>query len=373
MKPVRILHEVVIMDRGGIETMIMNHYRKINREKIQFDFLVHRSEKGEYDDEIKNLGGKIYVLPKFNPFKIYKYKKSLNSFFKKQNKYSIIHSHYNALAMFTLRSAMKNGVSVRIAHSHLAFPKLNHQTPIYWYARRKINLFCTKKFACSENAGSWLFGEKNYNDFSVFKNAICTDKFIFNKDIRKKYRKTLNLDGKFVIGNVGRFHPSKNHSFILKIFKKIYKKNKNSVLLLIGDGNDKQKLINEAKNLEIDHVVFFLGVRSDVSEILQAMDVFLFPSIFEALPVTLIEAQAAGLKTIVSDTITEEVKISDLVEFVSLNKEAEVWAKKVLKYEKGYNRIDASKYILQAGYDVDENTRLLEKFYLNEIKAVSKF
>lgn len=366
MEPIRVLHVVAIMDRGGLETMIMNHYREIDRSKIQFDFLVHRSEKGVFDDEIRKLGGRIYYLPRFNPFSIRRYNNELDRFFKKNNEYKIVHAQYNALSMWCLRAAWKHGVPVRIAHSHLAFPKLNYQSPIYWYARKKINKYCNHRFACSKEAAEWLYSKEFASQAIIFNNAIPLEKFIYNEDIRLKTRDKLNLNDKIVLGHVGRFNPSKNHQFLLKVFYEVYKKNPNSHLILVGDGTEKSKLIDITEKLNIEKNVSFLGVRDDVADIMQAMDIFVFPSLFEALPVTLVEAQASGLRNIVSNSLTKDICFTNLIDFISLDESVEIWANQILKYSNNYERKNMYENIKASGYDVKENAKWLENFYIEQ-------
>lgn len=367
MKIQRILHVVAIMNRGGLETMIMNHYRKLDRTKFQFDFLVHRREEGVFDEEIKSLGGRIYYLPKFNPLKIWSYNNALEKFFNNNDGYKIVHSHYNALSMWVLRAAKEHRVPVRIAHSHLAYPKFNHQTPIYWYARQKINRYCNFKFACSKDAGDWLFGNNNSSEVIIFKNAIPLDKFIYNPNVRDIVRDNLKLSNKYVLGHVGRFHPSKNHKFLIKFFHEVHKRDKSAHLVLIGDGSEKEKIKSMAREFDIEKNVSFLGIREDVAEIMQAMDVFVFPSKFEALPVTLVEAQASGLRVIASDTLTSEIAFTDSLTFKPLDSGPTDWADEIL-YEKNKSvRKNAFQDIKRSGYDIEENIAFLTKFYTDSI------
>ena len=199
------------------------------------------------------------------------------------------------------------------------------------------------------------------------KNAIDTNKFIYNKDIRRQKRKELNIENKFVVGHVGRFHPQKNHDFIIDIFKELNEKRKNSVLLLVGDGELRQSIENKVKELNLLDKVIFTGVRDDIPELLQSMDVFVFPSLYEGLPVTLIEAQATGLPCIVSDTITHEAIISSNIQSVSLQKSAEEWADKILLIDNGSNRENAAIEIINSGFDVNEIAKMLIDFYLHHM------
>lgn len=365
MEPIRVLHVVAIMNRGGLESMIMNHYRQIDRTKIQFDFLVHRTEKGIFDDEIRDLGGDIYYLPRFNPLKNNTYNKALDEFFEKMN-YKIVHAHYNALSMWSLRSAEKKGVPVRIAHSHLAYPNFNYQTPIWWYGMSKINDYCNYRFGASKDALDWLFGKQHSKQGIVFKNAIKLKEYIFDKDTRTRMRKELNVEGKIVIGHVGRFHPSKNHQFIVKVFKKLVDHDSSYHLVLVGDGPEKEKIQELVNELNISKNASFLGVREDVSDILQAMDLFIFPSLFEALPVTLIEAQASGLPVFTSDNITKEVSISNLVKYLPLEQYVDDWVTEIFNHGKNLKRNNMSEIIKTSGYDVEANAKWLENFYITK-------
>lgn len=365
----RILHIVTTMNAGGIETMIMNLYRNINRDSIQFDFLVHRKEEGFYDKEIKNLGGKIYFLGRFNS--LFKYNNRLIDFLNSKD-YSIIHSHINQYSYFPLKVAKKANIPIRISHSH-QYLKTNKtvkrfRIPIIYYCRNRLRDLYTHGFACSEQAGRWLFGKDA--SFKVINNSIDAKAFIYNEEIAKNKKEELGLSENFVIGHIGNFSPVKNYPFILKIFKKVVGKNSKAKLMLIGDHLKNPEIKNRVSELGMGNSVLFMGVRSDIPELLQAMDVFLFPSITEGLPVSMIEAQAAGLPCIMSDSITDEVKITNLVKTLSLNKTAEFWAEEILKYYTGFERKNTFKQICESGYDVKENTKKLEMQYKNMYEQV---
>src|SRR5690606_33664746 len=313
--PIRILQILTIMNRGGAESMIMNYYRNIDRTKIQFDFLLHRKEKGAFDEEILSLGGKIYKLDPIHPLTYQKYKQNLEEFFKKHSEYSIIHSHINALSFIVLGVAKKTGIKVRISHSHTAiqsevilniFKKGVERTTmmkefIQHLLRQKVRRASTHNFACSKKAGQWLFGETG--DFIIINNAIDTSKFIFNPDLKRTIKESLKLSNKRIIGHVGRFSEEKNHFFLIEIFKEILMIENDYHLVLIGGGNLTLKVKKLVDDLNISDKVSFLGIRDDIPNLLQAMDAFVFPSIYEGLPVTLIEAQASGLKIFASKNI----------------------------------------------------------------------
>ncbi|WP_026679376.1 glycosyltransferase family 1 protein [Fictibacillus gelatini] len=368
-KPIRILHVFGRLDRGGAETMIMNLYRNIDRSKIQFDFIIHTNEKCDYNDEIFSLGGKVYSIPRYTGKNHFIYKKVWKNFFKKHPEYKIIHGHMRSTAAIYLKIAKKNGL-ITIAHSHSTSSGTGLLSIIKNTLQYPIRYIANYRFSCSEAAGIWLFGKKGCRseNFYILNNAIDTKKFIFNETIRIKKRKEFQIEGKFVIGHIGRFHAAKNHEFLVEIFKMIHDKNKNTVLMLVGDGSNRQVIEKKVQDLGLIDSVIFAGVRSDIPELLQAMDVFVFPSLFEGLPVSVIEAQAAGLPCIISKQITPEVKVSDLVTSISLREPPEHWAKIVLSHSEGYDRGNIYSEIVKAGYDIKHTSKWLQKFYLENRK-----
>lgn len=366
-KPIRILHVVTSMNAGGIENMLMNLYRNIDRNKIQFDFLVHRRAKGFFDDEILSLKGRIYYVRPLSVVNIFSYYKDLNQFLNQYNYYKIIHSHISVWSYLILSIAKKNKIPIRIAHSHESHKTLwEHKLtriPLIWSLRKMINRPLTHRLACAYDAGKWMFGKSV--DFKVINNAIDVSKFKFNSETAENIRREFNLEDSLVIGHVGNFSRPKNYPFILKVFKEITRHNGKVKLLLVGNHKRNPKIANEVAELKLQDKVVFTGLRNDVYNLYQAMDVFLFPSHNEGLPVTLVEAQAAGLKIFASDAITREVALTDDIEFLSLNKSTEDWAEEILK-SVPYNRKDNSKIIKDRGYDIVESAKWLENFYLNQ-------
>lgn len=358
---IRVLHVVTKMDAAGIETLIMNWYRNINRKKIQFDFLVHREDEGFYDKEILKLGGRIYRVPSINPFHHRKYINSLNDFFKRHKEYSIVHSHLNTYSMWPLRAAKKAGIPIRISHSHISNVPFDHKTLFRMYTKSKLTNYTTNNFACSMAAGKWLFG--NSEKITVINNAIDAEKYLFDKEIRMKIRKEMNIENNLVIGHVGRFAEQKNHNFLLDVFYEVHQINPNSKLILTGDGPLRSKIEGKIKKLNLENNVILTGVISDVNEIMQAFDIFILPSFYEGLGIVAIEAQAAGLPTIVSDTTPKEVFITDNISSLSLDKTPKEWAQYILSYKR--NRTwNAHQNIIEAGFDIYEETRKIEKFYI---------
>lgn len=360
-EPIRVLQVVTYMGRGGLETMLMNYYRNIDRNKVQFDFLTHRDERWDYDDEIESLGGKIYHLPKLNPFSK-SYLNALDKFFKEHKEYQIVHCHQDCLSGVVLKVAKKNGVRFTIAHAHSASQDKNLKYFIKVLAKKNIKKYSDKMFACGEEAGKWMFETDN---FEVLNNAIDTDLYTYNKEKADKVKKESGIENKFVIGHVGRFNYPKNHKFIIDVFNEVQKVKEDSVLMLVGDGDLRAEIEQKVQDLGLSDKVIFTGVRSDVNELMQGMDMFLFPSLYEGLPVTMVEAQASGLKCIISDKVPLECKMTENVEVVKLEESPQKWAKEVLKYEK-YERQNTKEEIVKANFDIKANAKYLQEFYLNK-------
>ena len=364
--PIRVLEIVTDMGRGGIETMLMNHYRQMDRTQVQLDFLTHRSKRAVYDDEIEEMGGKLYRLPPLNPVG-FNYQKQLKNFFAQHTEYRIVHSHLDCMAGVPLKAAKEFGVPVRIAHAHSSNQTKNSKYPIKLVYKNQITKYATDLFACGEAAGEWMFGGA---PFAVMHNAIDAGKFRYQPDLRECARKALipeMLDA-FVVGHVGSFWSPKNHLFLLDIFREIYKQEPNSVLLLVGTGGLMDEVREKAKSYGIENHVKLLGDRSDVFWVEQAMDVFVLPSLFEGLPVTMIEAQASSLPCFISEKVPIECKVTDLVTQISLKAAPAVWARKILD-SRNLPRRDTSAEIAQAGFDIRENAAWLQNFYLEQWKA----
>ncbi|NAS30162.1 glycosyltransferase [Flavobacteriaceae bacterium R38] len=377
-KPIRVLQVLTIMNLGGAETMIMNYYRNIDRTKVQFDFLLHRPERGAYDDEIEALGGIIYRLSPISPRNFFRYKKELKLFFEEHQEYKIIHSHLNSLSTFIL-NASKPIANTRISHSHIAInpirlsdffnPKLDFKTTlkdaIQVMLRRSVAKHATHYFACGKKAGNWMYGDNFDKKITIINNAIDALKFTYNSETAIEVKNKLAINENFVVGHIGRFNDQKNHFFLINIFKEIIKIKPNAVLVLIGEGGLKTKIEAEANRLGIKDAILFLGLRKDIPDILQSFDVFLFPSLYEGLPVTLIEAQASGLRIFASNTISKEVNFTGLVKFLSLKDTAEQWAQKLIE-NSNYNRENTYESVVNEGYDIMNNAKELENFYLSK-------
>lgn len=365
---IKILHVVSGLDGGGVETMLYNYYMNMDHSNIRFDFIVHDLNIGMLEEKFTELGCRIYhVTPKKISFI-----KNAKEIYKiiKEGDYDIVHSHQNTSSFLPLILAKIIKVNVRIAHSHVGYTKesIVQRTSRYPF-KLLTKLFSTDWFACSSIAGKWLFGNKRtIKDFFIIKNAIDLEKFKYNEDIRKAVRSELRWEDKFVIGNVARFYPEKNHTLLINIFKEIHTVCPNAVLALIGGEGQEEKIRNMVSSLGLTDNVKFLGVRNDVHRLMQAMDVFILPSKFEGFGMVFIEAQAASLKTYASNAVPNETKITDLIEYISLEKSAEFWAEKVLSTYGKNNRKQYNQSIYDSGFDIKSEASKLTKIYYRLLK-----
>lgn len=368
--PVRILHVIGIMNRGGAEAMIMNLYRHIDRNKVQFDFVESSSKSAIYDNEIKELGGRIYRCPQYRGKNHLAYVKWWYDFYNVHAKeYSAVHGHIGSTAAIYLDIAKRFGLFT-IAHSHNTNGNINFHEVLYGMYSYPTRYISDYFFACSEQAGIDRFGKRatgNVSRYRVLKNAIETQEFSFRLSTRDLVRKTFGMsDEEYVIGHVGRFVEQKNHAFLLEIFVELLKLDSKVKLFLVGDGSLRTQIEEKATKLGIADRIITTGVRSDVAELMQAMDVLVFPSKKEGLPVTLVEAQTAGLPCVISDRIPREVIITkDLVSIVSLKDTAKHWAQCVYA-QKAVIRKDRSTEVKDAGFDIHVTAKWLEDFYLEK-------
>ena len=356
----RIAQVVGKMNSGGVESVVLNYYKNIDRDKVQFDFIVDEDSTYIPQELIEELGGRIYIIPPYQH--LFSYIKTLIKLFK-TNKYSIVHSHINSLSIFPLCAAKIAKVKIRIAHSHSSSGNNEFKRNIIKYILRPFSkVFPNYFFACSNFAGKWLF--MTSGKVIILNNAIDTSKFSYNKEIRQYIREKENVEGKFVVGHVGRFVNQKNHEFLIDIFYEIYKKDKNTELLLFGDGPLRQNLEIKVKNLKLENNVKFMGIKQNINEYMQAMDVFLLPSFYEGLPVVGVEAQTSGLSCIFSTNVTKEAKLIEETIYIDLDKGAKYWAEQALKF-KETQRKDKSSLIAERGFDIKNEARKLQNYYLN--------
>jgi len=366
-EPMRVLQVLGRLNRGGAESMIMNLFRNVDREKVQFDFVIHTDKHCDFTDEVLSLGGRIYSAPRYNVKNHLVYKKWWNNFFREHPEYKVIHGHMYSIASIYLKIAKKYGL-VTISHSHTSSQKAGFNGVVKRIIQAPLKNIPDWLFACSDNAGRWLYGENigKRKNYILLKNAIETENYVYSTDVSKKIRNEFNIEDKFVMGHIGRMFPAKNHPYILEVFKVFHQKNLNSVLLLVGDGPSRKEIEERAEALGIKDKVIFTGVRGDVNEILQAMDCFVFPSFYEGLPVTVIEAQAASLPCFISDTITEEVCVTDLVTRHSIKDNPKIWVDKIQERTSSFKRVDKTKEIIDSGYDIKATSKWLQNFYIEK-------
>lgn len=363
---IKILHVVGKMDMAGLETLIMNFYRNIDRNCFQFDFIALSGQVGFYDEEIKRLGGNVfYPLEAFNWKKPGTFKKWFENIIRNGN-YQILHSHNGGAAPIILPIAKKYSIAT-IVHSHNTGEKNDSKIKKYI---RKISriysfLYVDVFMACSKEAGKYLFGNRN---FDIINNAIDTEKFIFNPETRLKIRNQLEIDNEFVVGVVGRLTYQKNPQAILDIMQKLTKQNNNCKLVWIGKGEMEDAIREEIAMRNLEDKILMLGAVDNVNEFLQAMDIFILPSFFEGLGIVAIESQATGLVTLCSDMVPQLAAVTELCRFVPLN-DMSVWVELI---ENEINcpteREDKSALIKLNGFDIVHETERLSSYYYDLCK-----
>lgn len=365
-KPKRILHVIGVMNRGGAETMIMNLYRNIDRTMVQFDFVENSFEHAAFDEEILSLGGRIFRCPHYNGKNHFTYVNWWKNFFDEHGTaFTAVHGHLGSTAVIYLSIAKKHGLYT-IAHSHntnhMSLSGLLYQA--YAYPTRYIADFF---FGCSVEAGISRYGKKVCacaDRFMVLNNAIDTELFAFREEVRSRMRRELDVDGKLVIGHVGRFAEQKNHKFLVQIFAAVHRRNPDAILLLVGDGPLRPEIEEQVRTAGVDSCVIFAGVQSNVCELYQAMDVMALPSLFEGKPFVIIEAQAAGLPCVISDKVPSECIITNkLVTIERLGQSPDSWAAHILQRVEE-PRVNHTHEITDKGYDIHETAKWLQGFYL---------
>lgn len=365
-EPIRIAQVVGKWVGGGVESVVMNYYRHIDHSKIQFDFICDSDSTCIPYKEIEELGGRVYLVPPYQ--KIFKYHFALKKLLR-ANQYHIVHSHINTLSVFSLFAAKTAGVTVRIAHSHSATNPKEFKRNLFKQILRPFSkVFATDYMCCSEMAGRWQFGNKTYNKNKVYllNNAIDLNHFSYDLNIRKSIRKSLKIkEDMVVLGHTGRFVTVKNHHFIVELFNKYHKLNPNSKLLLIGQG----PLLNEIKDLvnnyHLNDSVLFLGQRSDVNILYQAMDFFLLPSLYEGLGLALVEAQISGCYAIASTNVPKKAQVGNNISFINLDNKS-LWLETITN-NLDYKRVSPLNEARKLGFDIDTEAEKLEKYYINKV------
>lgn len=373
-KPKRVLHVISNMKREGAQTFIMNIYRNIDREKIQFDFLVTTNEKCSYDDEIMSMGGKIFRIEKVSKYNVFKYSSKVSKTINEKGPFISIHSHIMFFNGIIMKGAYNSKIPVRIAHSHSISDgkKGSCIRSLYKrYMRKLILKYSTNLFGCSTKACEYLYGNQVYSDkrVKVINNGIELDKYkgIIGNKHGLKERLGFTKDT-LLIGHVGRFHKPKNHLFIIDIFNDLFKKNNKAKLILVGDGNLKKKVQNKIIEKGLEKDILLLGIRKDIPQIMGALDVFLLPSLYEGLGIVLVEAQSAGIPCITSNTVPDDADMGmGLIKKLDLKSSTDIWSNAILNSisKEQNNWKDIYRVIQNKEYDVKIVSKLLEEIYLN--------
>ena len=362
---IRILQIIGIVCGGGVEAVIMNYYRHIDRTKVQFDFVVDGYEKTILDDEIQALGGTVYHV---EPYKknIFRYMNQIYHIIH-DNHYDIVHSNMNTLSLFSLFPAWLAGAHHRILHNHSTAVRSEGMRSVMKQILRPFApLFANHYLACSRLAGNWMYGKEMMSSgkVMVINNAIDLDNYVYSPEIRRRYRRDLQIPvDALVIGHVGRFMYQKNHGFLIDVFHEIALRSKNTFLISIGDGELRSEIEAKARAMGLESRIRFLGLRKDVQSLYNAMDVFVLPSWYEGLPVVSIEAQANGLRCVFSDRVTKESGLTRNTEFYSLEEGASAWAEKILKLSTERNA-KAKEDMSASGFDIHVQASKLLSWYM---------
>ena len=360
----RILHIIGKMDRGGAETLLMTIYRKIDRSKYQFDFLVHASDEGDYDAEIRELGGNVYHIKPYAVVNTLSYQKSFKELLIKHPDIKLIHGHIGSSSLGYLPVARKLGIPA-VIHSHNTNSSYFFSWLIFaaltYHNRYNADYF----FACSRQAGIDRFGMKvvESDRFQILNNGIDSVQFSYSESRHNDLKNRYGFEGKNVYGHVGRFAEQKNHTFLIDVFNEIQKRDPNAVLVLIGRGPLEDNIKKKTEKLGLSDKVHFLGVRGDIPDLLVMMDCYIFPSVYEGLGIALVEAEAAGLPCVCSEAIVPEAIITDSVTQLQLKDGPQKWAETAIHLCETYQRKDQAEVIKAAGYDINTSIEELTKVY----------
>lgn len=367
MTPIRVLHILHTMNRGGTENAIMNYYRHIDRNQVQFDFLLTDPDKCAFEDEITSLGGIVYRVPRLTMRHPGPYIRGINQFFATHTEYKIVHSHTSSKSYFPLSIAKKHNIPIRICHSHSSKSEKGIKGIIRDILKIGLKRVATHHFACGEKAAEWLYGKQfiQNNPITLIRNVIEGHKFALNVDSRNKYRELLHIESpSILLGHVARFNGVKNHIFTIEVFSELKALYPNAKLLLIGDGELREQITDKVNSLGLTDDVIFVGVVPNVYDYEQAIDIFLLPSLYEGLPLSIIEAQVSGLKCFTSaNRVSEESSVTDLVSYLPLENGAKFWAEEIFK-AKDYHRYDRLEEVIKAGYDASTSALKLQAMYI---------
>ena len=363
-EPIRVLHVLGNLNIGGAESRIMDLYRNCDRNVLQFDFAVHTDKHTHYEEEVKTLGGRIYRLPRFRFWNYFAYKKAWKRLFGEHSEFRAVHGHMTSTAAIYLPVAKKAGIPVTVAHARSAGVDSGLKGRLTKLLRRNLKKKSDYCFACSRLAAEAVFGKEavKAGRVTILPKTIQGGLYRFDETKRNEMRRSLCVSDRFVIGHVGRFHPCKNHGFLLEVFAAFRKLHPKTVLLLLGEGGQMDVIKKKAETLGILEDVRFLGNQTGIQDYYQAFDAFVFPSFYEGMPGSVVEAQAAGLPCLVSDRVTKEVVFTELVTFLDIEAPAKEWAEQIEKTGRNPDR-DVYDKLITAGFDAADQAVFLQKFY----------
>lgn len=366
---IKICHVVGGLHGGGVEAVIYNHFSHMDLDKFEVHVISNSPSIEECENDFKELGCIIHVLPERRKDFIGNLKQTIHIF--KKYKFDVLHVHMNLNCFYHTFLGKICGIPIRIAHAHLVeYPKSPIKKAIDGVKKRLTRWTANRYFACGKSAATYLFGAKNVNQENVYilNNAISVSNFSYDEAMRNKIREELGIsDSTLVLGHIGRFTEQKNHDFLIEIFSEVVRKTDDTLLLLFGKGELEDDIKKKVNELGLSDYVKFMGVHNDVYKYYQAMDAFVFPSLYEGLGIVLVEAQTAGLYCYSADTVPPEVKISDLVRFIPLQKKPTYWCEKILMNGMNPNRTGMQKYVERAGYEINLSSKKLQKWYIDSV------
>jgi glycosyltransferase involved in cell wall biosynthesis len=363
------------MNFGGVQSSLINFYRHIDRSKVQFDFLLGIDKECKHSEEIRRLGGRIYYVT--HPAEgFFEHRKAVDVFFREHKEYSVVHSHDNLALAYILKSAKKHGIPVRIIHGRGSGFHYSNKIKtlvfncLFNWNRLFLKSRATHTLAVSKLAARWIAGGNKYkkNEYMLLYNGVDTERFRYNKEKRREMRREFGLEGCFVIGCVAALNPGKNQEFLIDVFCKVALARDDARLVLVGDGIGRGKIERKIANLNLGDKVFLVGVRQNIPDFLSMFDTLLLASLYEGLPNVIIEAQASGLKCFLSDRVTTEANVTGTVEYLPIDKGPEIWADAIINTpiaddcEKRYN---FNRMVAERGFDVRNQSKILENFYIN--------
>lgn len=363
---IRVLHSVSNMDRAGIETMLMNYYRHMDRSRVQFDFLCNKKKPGDYDGEIRAMGGRIFRSPGLNPLRYPQYLRYMQRLFRQYPEYRIVEAHNGAFGVYALYAARRSGVPVRIFHAHGAGLTRDKKLPLKLVCRALLPYQLNRRFTCGAAAARCYFGEAaaRAGAYELIPNAIEPERFAYNGEVRARLRAEHGLTEKHVVGHVGRFAAQKNHRFLLEVFAALAKTDDRAQLVLLGEGELMERVRAQAEALGLAGRVDFLGSVSNTHEWYQAFDCLVLPSLWEGLPVVGVEAQAADLPCVFSGSVTREAALTERARFISLDAPVTAWAEALRGALAETGRRDRSRLIAEKRYDIRTEAVRLQELYL---------